>query len=230
MARVTTRHRPQSRIPQTSKLRVCVIDNDAATRKALEFLLDARRIPVSTFDSASDFLANWKPELTGCLVVDIRMPGMSGTDLQLELINRGYQVPLILMTGYGDVAVAVEAMSRGALHFFEKPVNYQKLLDKIDQGLKQARDQRIEAAERKEFELRFQALSPQEKNVIERVAQGMTSQEIADALNIVQGTVDLHRGKIYDKLGVGNLAELVRVYVTKRVPLHYFGDETPYAS
>ncbi|MDB5387760.1 MAG: response regulator [Planctomycetaceae bacterium] len=196
---------------------VSVIDNDAETRESLKFLLESKEIPVSTFSSADEFLKNWKPERTGCVVVDVRMPGMTGCDLQIELNRLKQNVPLILMTGYGDIQLAVEAMKRGALHFFEKPMEYPELLGMIEKGLALNTAARIEAAEQKEFEDRYSKLSPKECVIAELVAEGLTSHEIAERLNIVAGTVDLHRSRIYEKLECRNVADLVRMLVTGRV-------------
>lgn len=219
MARSNTLNRPAKQDLLRNEFVVCIVDDDAGTRTSLQFLLEAKRIPVVTYESATDFLANWIPEQTGCLVVDIRMPDMTGRELQIELKKRGYDVPLILMTGYGSVSLAVETMGRGALHFFEKPVPYQPLLEMIEIGLAKSRDNQVDAAEEKEFRLRYAKLSPQETKVAELVALGLRSQDIAKLLEIVPGTVDLHRGKVYDKMEVRNLAELVRMMVTHRAPL-----------
>jgi FixJ family two-component response regulator len=217
MARSKLLSPPPSPVDNDVRLTVSVIDNDVETRESLKFLLESKEIPVAVFASADEFLKNWKPERTGCVVVDVRMQGMTGCDLQLELNRLKQNVPLILMTGYGDVQLAVEAMKRGALHFFEKPMEYHELLAMIEKGLALNAAARIDAAELKEFEVRFARLSPKECGVAELVAEGLTSQEIADQLNIVAGTVDLHRSRIYEKLGCRNVAELVRMLVTKRV-------------
>lgn len=201
-----------------SKLLVAVIDNDAETRESLKFLLESKDIPVATFASADDFLKYWKPERTGCVVVDVRMPGMNGCDLQVKLNDLNQKVPLILMTGYGDIQLAVEAMKRGALHFFEKPIDYLDLLEMIEKGLALNEAARIEAAELQEFEVRFSKMTPKECAVADLVAEGLTSQEIADQMDVVLGTVELHRSRIYEKLNCRNVADLVRMLVTKRVP------------
>lgn len=204
---------------------VCVVDDDFETRNSLQFLLEAKRIPVATFESAPEFLNNWNPLRTGCLVVDIRMPGMSGRDLQQELLLRGHNVPLIMMTGYGDVPLAVETMSRGALHFFEKPIPYLKLIEMVEIGLKKAEADQLVAQEMREFELRCELLSPQEFKVAEYVARGYKSERIAQLLKIVVGTVDLYRTRVYAKMKVSNAPEFVRMWVSKRVSTDFPDDE-----
>lgn len=218
MARLKSSKPPMKPSPDAANLTVAVIDNDAETRESLRFLLESKDITVATYESADEFLENWDPELIGCVVVDVRMPGMNGCDLQTELNRLNQKVPLILTTGYGDVQLAVEAMKRGALHFFEKPMEHPELLEMIEKGLKLNADSREDSAELKEFGVRYSTLTQKECEVAELVAEGLTSQEIAEILNIVAGTVELYRTRIYKKLNCRNVAEVVRMLITKRVP------------
>lgn len=198
-------------------LMVCIVDNDAAIRDSLSFLIESERIPVATYGSAREFLDTWNVQKTGCLVVDIRMPGMSGLELQAELARQGSTVPMIIITGFGDVQMAVQAMKRGAFDFFEKPIHHQLLLDRLNQALSQEAAARKEARQKAEFQKRYASLSPMQKEVLAQVVQGRTSVEISDAFGCAQKTVEVHRTNIYNKMGCRNLAVIVRMMMLQRV-------------
>jgi two-component system response regulator FixJ len=198
-------------------LMVCIVDNDAAIRDSLGFLIESAGIPVATYASAREFLDTWDITRTGCLVVDIRMPGMSGLELQIELTRRNTEVPMIIITGFGDVQLAVQAMKRGAFDFFEKPIHHQLLLDRLAQALIKETAARKETAEKQEFQRRYALLSPKEREVLEHVVDGKTSQGIAVILKCAPKTVEVHRTSIYTKMKCKNLADVVRMMMLKRI-------------
>lgn len=208
---------PAKSINDPDALMVCIVDNDAAIRDSLSFLIESERIPVATFGSAREFLDTWNVQKTGCLVVDIRMPGMSGLELQAELGRQGSTVPMIIITGFGDVQMAVQAMKRGAFDFFEKPIHHQLLLDRLHQALSQEAAARKEARQKAEFQKRYASLSPTQKEVLTLVVQGKTSLEISDMFGCAQKTVEVHRTNIYNKMGCRNLAVIVRMMMLQRV-------------
>lgn len=202
---------------ESEPLMVCIVDNDAAIRDSLSFLIESDQIPVATFASAREFLDTWDIDRTGCLVVDIRMPGMGGLELQMELTRRNMQVPMIIITGFGDVQLAVQAMKRGAFDFFEKPIRHELLLDRLHQALAKETAARQETAEKLEFQRRYALLSPKERQVLDLVVEGKTSLEIASSLNCAPKTVEVHRTNIYTKMRCKNLAVIVRMMMLKRV-------------
>lgn len=198
-------------------LLVCIVDNDAAIRDSLGFLIEAEHIPVAAFASARDFLERWNPDKTGCVLVDIRMPGMSGLELQAELARQNITVPLIMITGFGDVQMAVQAMKKGAFDFIEKPVHHQLLLDRLNQALTQQAAARKEIRQRAEFQRRFNRLSKTQHKVLEFVVRGFTSPQISDEMGCSIKTVEVHRTHIYAKLGCKNVAVVVRMVLLGRI-------------
>lgn len=196
---------------------VCIVDNDAAIRDSLGFLIESAGIPVATYASAREFLDTWDISRTGCLVVDIRMPGMTGLELQAELTKRNTEVPMIIITGFGDVQLAVQAMKRGAFDFFEKPINHELLLERLQQALDKETAARQETAEKLEFQRRYALLSPKERQVLDLVVEGQTSAEIASNLNCSPKTVEVHRSNIYMKMRCKNIAVIVRMMMLKRI-------------
>jgi FixJ family two-component response regulator len=204
-------------VKETKPLMVCIIDNDAAIRDSLCFLIESEHIPVATFASAREFLDHWNPERTGCLLLDIRMPGMSGLELQAELSRQKSRVPLIMITGFGDVQMAVQAMKKGAFDFFEKPIHHQLLLDRLHQALDMETAAREEARLRAEFQQRYSSLTPTQKHVLDLVVDGKTSHEIGEVLGCKPKTVEVHRKNIYAKLGCKNVAAAIRMVMQQRI-------------
>ena len=196
---------------------VCVVDDDPALRKSLCFLLESVDLPTCGFAASQDFLNHYEQLRIGCLLLDVRMPHMGGLELQEELQRRGSAIPIILITGHGDVPLAVRGMKNGAFDFFEKPINDQLLLDRIHQALKQEQSQREEASKRKEFQARYQGLSRREIQVLDLVVEGLRSPEIAPKLKIALKTVEVHRGNIMRKMKATSLAHLVRMMLLARV-------------
>ena len=189
---------------------VYVVDDDEAVRDSLSLLLKAVGLTGQTFSSAAEFLNDYDPEQHGCLVADIRMPGMSGLDLQDELNRRGAQLPLIFITGHGDVPMAVDAMKSGALDFIEKPFRDQDLLDRVQQALAWDKERRIENLKTLAIRERLATLTPRETEVMECVVQGQANKVIAMDLGVSQRTVEIHRARVMEKMAVRSVAKLVR--------------------
>jgi len=190
---------------------VYVVDDDEAVRDSLTLLLKAVGLVSQAFGSAADFLNDYDPEQHGCLVVDIRMPGMSGLDLQDELNRRRAHIPLIFITGHGDVPMAVDAMKSGALDFIEKPFRDQDLLDRVHQALTWDKERQIEDLKTLAIRKRLATLTPRETEVMERVVQGQANKVIAMDLGVSQRTVEIHRARVMEKMAVRSVAKLVRV-------------------
>lgn len=183
---------------------VHVVDDDAALRDSLRWLLESAGLRVATYASAESFLEAYAAAQGGCLLLDIRMPGMSGLELQDELKRRGYTIPIVFITGHGDVPMAVNAVKKGALEFIEKPYNAQALLEMVDHALDIDAEARRVAA-------RLGRLTKREREVMELVIAGKRNQDIAAELSISIKTVEAHRAGMMWKMGVDSLAELVQL-------------------
>ncbi len=188
---------------------VFVVDDDAAVRSSLAMLLKSMALTVDTFESANEFLQRLSADPSGCLVLDIRMPGMSGIELQQQLKQRGCPLPIIFITGHGDVSMAVHAMREGAVDFIEKPFRDQDLLDRIYQALARDRQRRRAADETVHIKERFATLTPREHEVMQRVARGQANKVIAIELGLSERTVEIHRARVMHKTGARSLAELL---------------------
>jgi FixJ family two-component response regulator len=191
-----------------SESRVFIIDDDASVCKALARLLSASGYATEVFNSADDYLEREPYAGIGCLVLDIRMPGLSGTDLQIHLNRQHNDIPVIFLTGHGDLPVGIEAMKRGAIDFLTKPVDEVSLLDAVDRALSKS-----QAAQREQFRVadvqaRIDALTQREKEVLLAILGGARNKQIANALGISEKTVKAHRGKIMQKLNASSPAEL----------------------
>lgn len=196
---------------------VFVVDDDAGVRRSLDWLFRSIKIPVETYASAQDFMDTFDPTRPGCLLLDVRMPGMSGLDLQRWLKESGHELPIIILTGYGDVPSTVEAFKRGALDFIEKPFSDQQLLNCVRQALDLDQSRRAASeAQRAIFE-RFEKLTKREKEVLAYVVAGRTSRKIADSLRLVVFTVENHRASVMRKMNVRTVADLVRMVTTSGV-------------
>lgn len=194
--------------------RIFVVDDDREVRIALELLLESVGLPVSTYDSAQSFLDAFDPQLPGCIVLDVRMPGMSGLDLQERLAKEHLHPPVIIITGHGDVPMAVRAVQAGAVDFIEKPFNDQALLDSVHKAIELDARQRGEASRLAELVERFESLTPREKEVLRLVAGGMRNKVIAAELHVTQSTVEAHRAKVMDKMGAKSLSDLMRMVLS----------------
>ena len=188
---------------------VFVVDDDAAVRDSLSLLIRSMSLDVETFDSAQAFLDNCDPTRPGCVVLDIRMPGMSGLELQEELRRHEVVLPIIFITGHGDVGMAVRAMKSGAIDFIEKPFNDQQLLDRINQAIEIDRANRLYRDERDRIAAKIELLTPREREVMEKIVKGQANKVIAIDLGLSERTVEIHRSKVMAKTGARSLAQLV---------------------
>jgi two-component system, LuxR family, response regulator FixJ len=203
--------RSQSSSSMPDRLHVALIDDDAAVLDALRYYLARQSIRTSTFQAAREFLeALDRHEQFDCVVSDVRMPGMSGLDLMKHLNERGYAGPVILITGHGDVDMAVGAIKNGAFDFIEKPFDEARLLTSIRQGAERMRQNKSEAAEIDELQTRFDSLSARQREVMELAVAGLSSKEIGIRLNISPKTVENHRAWVMERIGARNVADLIR--------------------
>jgi RNA polymerase sigma factor (sigma-70 family) len=192
---------------------IFVVDDDKAVRDSLRWLLESVGHPVETYDSAREFLTAYNTNRSGCLVVDVRMPGMSGLELQELLASREISIPIIIITGHGDVPMAVQAMKAGAVDFIEKPFNDQVLLDRIQFCLLEETKQRQDKENKAQLIERIEQLTPREREVLEGVVAGKLNKVIADELGISIKTVEIHRSRVMEKMSAGSLAELVAMCI-----------------
>ncbi len=190
---------------------VYVVDDDDAVRDSLRLLLKSVGLPCETYSSGNAFLEGYEPSRVSCLVADIRMPGLSGLELQEELNSRQAEIPIIFVTGHGDVPMAVTAMQAGAADFIQKPFRDQDLLDRIHKALQADRERRNEDESVARARKRLKTLTPRETEVMDKVVQGHANKVIALDLGVSQRTVELHRARVMHKMGVRSLAELVRI-------------------
>jgi FixJ family two-component response regulator len=196
---------------------VFVVDDDPSIREAIKSLISLVGLRVETFGSAQEFLRTERPDLPGCVVLDVEMPGLSGLDLQRELAANGIKLPIIFITGYGDIPMSVRAMKAGATEFLTKPFRDQDLLDAIQQALERDRATRRHSKEIAELRQRFDALTSREREVMSLVVAGLLNKQIGFELGISEITVKIHRGRVMNKMGAQSLAELVRM--TERLEL-----------
>ena len=192
---------------------VFVVDDDDAVRTSLRLLLKSVGLPVETFGAAQEFVDAFDAERAGCLVLDIRMPGMSGLELQQRLNEMHAIIPIVFITGHGDVPMAVEAMQHGAVDFIQKPFRDQDLIDRINQALEKDRDNRAGRRARDAIRHRMQQLTPREREVLDLVTQGKANKVIAGDLSVSQRTVEIHRARVMEKMGASSLAHLVRMVI-----------------
>ncbi len=197
---------------------VCIVDDDDAVRSAMKLLLKTLGVPALTYGSGQEFLADFDPQRKGCLVLDIRMPGMSGLELQQELNARGALMPIIFITGHGDVPMAVEAMQHGAMDFLQKPFRDQDLLDRINKALENDRAGRELLGNRERVQARLAALTPREREVLKLIIAGKANKVIAGDLQLSQRTVEMHRAHVMEKMGANSLAHLVRMVMESEGP------------
>jgi two-component system response regulator FixJ len=198
------------------ELTVFVVDDDQAMRASLQWLIESVGMKVETFDSAQAFLDAYYPGRAGCLLLDVRMPGMSGLELQAYLARRESRIPVIIITGHGDVAMAVKAMKVGAVDFIEKPFDDEELLHSIRNALTHDEKQRQLRARRADIAARLAELTPREYEVMTMVTDGKSNKEIATALGVSAKTVEVHRARVMDKMRADSLAELVRMSLIAR--------------
>jgi RNA polymerase sigma factor (sigma-70 family) len=197
--------------PALNKAIVFVVDDDQAMRNSLKWLIESVGVQVESFSSADEFLAQYQPGRAGCLVLDVRMPGMSGLDLQEYLVENNIQIPVVIITGHGDVPMAVRAMKSGAIDFIEKPFNDEVLLDAIRRAIAYEEQQRSQYSEHLAIQERLSHLTPREHEVMQMVTDGKSNKEIANALGVSAKTIEAHRARVMEKMQARSLAELVRM-------------------
>lgn len=190
---------------------VFIVDDDPGILSSLEWLLESVRLSVETYDSAQRFLEACTPDRPGCLLLDLRMPGLGGLELQATLHDRGFTLPVIFVTGHGDVPAAVRALKAGAFDFFEKPFNDHDLLARIQDALAHDREARASRELKTTVQHRVRALTPRQRGILDLVVAGATSKDIARELGLSLSTVEGHRIKILKKMQASGLADLVRM-------------------
>ena len=195
---------------------VFVIDDDEAVRLSTEMLIRSMGLRAESFASAAEFLDDFDPQQPSCLILDIRMPGMSGLELQEHLVERNLSVPIIFVTGHGEVPMAVKAMKAGAIDFIQKPFRDQELIDRVHAALEKDAEARVKASEIQAINAKMQTLTARETEVMQLVVDGKANKEIAFDLGLSPRTVEIHRARVMSKMGAGSLAELVRLALTSR--------------
>jgi len=193
---------------------VFIVDDDPAIRFAMQALMDSVNIEHEIFASGDEFLEGVNDHRAGCLVLDIRMPGLGGLELQEELVKRGSTLPIIFITGHGDVPMAVDAMQKGAVDFIQKPFRDQDLLDRIREALKTDQERRAEQKKHAEVAERLSRLTNREREVFDLVVTGKPNKVIAYELGVSQRTVEIHRARVMEKMQARSLADLVKMHMT----------------
>jgi len=194
---------------------VFIVDDDDEVRSALALLMESVGMPTETFESAQAFIQQFNPQRSGCLVLDVRMKGMSGLDLQERLSKEAIYPPIIVITGHGDVPMAVRAVKAGAIDFIEKPFNDQVLLDSIHRAIEQDAQRRGKAMQLAEIENRLERLTPREREILNLVVSGKRNKTIAFDLDISHSTVEAHRSKVMEKMQARSLSDLMRMMLVR---------------
>jgi RNA polymerase sigma factor (sigma-70 family) len=190
---------------------VFVVDDDPSVRSSLKFLLSSVGLQVESFESAETFLQRKAPDAPSCLVLDVRLRGLSGLDFQRELAAREIRIPIVFVTGHGDIPMSVRAMKAGAIEFLTKPYRDQDLLDAVRIALERDRTRREQEKDLTDLQQRFDSLTPREQEVISKVVSGMLNKQIAGELGTAENTVKVHRSRAMEKMNAQSLADLVRM-------------------
>jgi FixJ family two-component response regulator len=203
-------------VPVSDHPVVFVVDDDVSVRDALADLLRSVGLPVESFASAQEFLSSKRPDAPGCIVLDVRLPGQSGLEFQRTLMKSGILLPVIFVSGHGDISMSVEAIKAGAIDFLTKPLHEQKLLDAIQTGIERDRARRAGVRSTAQLRERFKSLTPREREVFAIVVTGRQNKQIAAELKLSEMTVKIHRGQIMRKMEARSLVDLVRMSDTLR--------------
>jgi FixJ family two-component response regulator len=205
-------------VPVSEAPTVFIVDDDDAVRDSLRLLVKSLKVRAETFSSAVQFLDKYDPKRPGCLVLDIRMPGMSGLELQKRLHEAGATIPIIFITGHGDVPMAVHAMQAGAIDFIQKPFRDQDLIDRIQQAVAQDGRMRATLADRSAIRQRLTSLTPREDQVMRMVVEGKANKVVAFDLGLSERTVEIHRSRVMSKMHADSLAQLVQMVMRANEP------------
>lgn len=197
---------------------VFIVDDDQAVVRSLRWLIESVKLRVETYASAQSFIDDYDSAMSGCLVLDVRMPGMSGIELQERLAAQRIRIPIIFITGHGDVQMAVRAVQAGAFDFVEKPFNDQDLLDRIQKAITRDTEQRDKEAYRTQLRGLFASLTPREREVLDLVVEGMSNKAIANSLGLSAKTVEVHRAKVMDKMHARSVSDLVKMSMQNQPP------------
>jgi FixJ family two-component response regulator len=197
---------------------VFVIDDDVSMRDALRNLLRSVGLQAKTFDTAQEFLAQRRPEGPACLILDVRLPGLSGLDLQRELAGADIDIPIIFVTGHGDIPMSVHAMKAGAVEFLTKPFRDQELLDAVQEAITRDREAQVERRQVQKLRARYDSLTDRERQVLRLVAGGLLNKQIAGQLGTTEATIKLHRGHVMHKMQAASLADLIRMAQKLEIP------------
>lgn len=189
---------------------VFVVDDDAVVARSLRWLIESIHLRVMTYPSAQDFLADYKPSQHGCLVLDVRMPGMSGLELQERMIKLAWTLPIVFITGHGDVQMAVRAIKAGAFDFIVKPFNDQDLLDRIQRAIQQDSARRLTEIEHETLHARWASLTEREREVMRQVVEGHANKVIAAQMNLSPKTIEVYRAKVMEKMRARSVSDLVK--------------------
>ncbi len=199
---------PQSR---ASDAIIAIVDDDPSAREGLSSLIRSAGLQVETFASAQEFLARPGAETPSCLVLDLQLPGLSGLDLQKRMVEVGLEIPIVFLTGHGNIPASVQAMKAGAVEFLTKPFDEQDLLHAIHEAIERDQRNRRQHAAMRELQNRYESLTVREQEVMQQVVSGLLNKQVAAELNITEFTVKIHRGRVMRKMHAGSLADLVRM-------------------
>jgi FixJ family two-component response regulator len=197
---------------------IAIVDDDASVQRGLQRLIRSAGWKVETFASAQEFLARSRTELPNCVLLDLQLPGLSGLDLQKRMAEVGLEIPIVFLTGHGNIPVSVQAMKAGAVQFLTKPVDEQELLQAIEEAVERDRRTRQQQVEMSELRDRYESLTGREQEVMQQVISGMLNKQIAADLKITEDTVKFHRGNIMRKMSADSLADLVRMAKDLAIP------------
>ena len=208
---------PQSR---ESDAVIAIVDDDPSVREGLSSLIRSAGLQVETFASAQEFLARPGAEAPSCLVLDLQLPGLSGLDLQKRMAEVGLEIPIVFLTGHGNIPASVQAMKAGAVEFLTKPFDEQDLLQAIQEAIERDRRTRQQHADIRELQNRYQSLTAREQEVMQQVVSGLLNKQVAAELNITEYTVKIHRGRVMRKMHAESLADLVRMAENLEIRSH----------